>query len=381
VVRVGSFAFTLDGPRTGGYELELGRHVLSAIVKDGPRPLAARFPGARLIPGEVRALRGVTIARWDDGTREILASLDVATVCVVLEGEASGTPPGTLPRLPAALRRLVLARGYPDCRPLRSLPDLLLLSVESPCSPAHLALAGLTRLRNLELRVSHRIRDLEFVRPLRSLRSLTVDYTLVTDLSPAATLPHLRHLRVRGFRGTGLPEGGFAALRRADLLYGLVSDGDLDAFGRAHPACALLRRVDEILRAAVAGTDTVRVLTGYGRFAANRRRRLVAVVVDSGEILEFLAALRSEDICPVRVSPDGLYGQFGGLAVIPSHTLEFRRGPDLLAAVGWFRGGLRWPEGAGDVRLTPGSARLVEGWLARRGVPEAVEAVESREER
>ena len=367
----------------GDLELRSG----ASVLLEGDRVVWARIaedegvvrnPLETLSAEEVRGVRGVFVGARGEAVSKSLERLDPALVTITVGKEGTTRPGDALPPLPAKLERLWIdpgvspsfTGGIASVGRLERLQLLRLIDapglpnavlgrlvrlryLSAPTRPAADlgALARLTRLRELGLSWSGDVLDIGFVRALSELRRLGLGWTDVTSLAPLTDHPALREIRVSDPPVTELPGGSLPELRLLRSLGAPISAEREAAFRRLNPRCVLeIRRVD-VLRAAVAGADRIRILAGDEDFC----ERVVKEIEGRDAIEEFLLALDVvEDECG------------GAEACARDPRVLFLRGEQVLECVGFRCSGCPvWRGADGDVTLTPASHRAIEAWFEK----------------
>ncbi|MBI3272320.1 MAG: hypothetical protein HYZ53_25235 [Planctomycetes bacterium] len=249
----------------------------------GEGDLLAVNPLAGLSSEELRAIRGVALCALRDEFRPWLARLELARVCVEVDGHDLdyAALPGSLAYLEIrssslarfadfvsrsdALRFLKLTNVWDqDPKLLSKLHHLRYLHLvglpgETKFDPS--PLAHLVELRDLDLRRAS-LSDLAFLTGLKSLRRLDLAWTDITDLTPLAGLPDLKYVNANATALQALPAAPLPGLRFLSVLDTQVPKEAAAAFGRAHVQCTVRRFPGPSVQAALAPATRMRVRAG-----------------------------------------------------------------------------------------------------------------------
>lgn len=239
------------------------------------------------------------------------------------------------------------------CEGLRYL-DITGESISSPD-----ALGKLHELRSLDLSFCDGVTDVEFVRSLEELRQLLLWETEVTDLGPIGTLSRIDSVDARSTPVSRLPES-VPSLEELILIGSAVTDEAAAVFRESNRHCRVLHGWSEALRESLAGADRLRVRSGGTCHRDPSEERTLFEIEDRVAVQAIVARI-------------GLLESGGGghCMCCGEPTLEFRRGDELVVALGFHHGvSVRWAEGPwpSDARLTRASALSLCEFLAEHGV-------------
>lgn len=394
LVALGDWWLRLDAAGAYVYRSEPGRIVQQ---RDGGE-IVVGLDAALLVQADAaarRALRGVRIDRWDDDVATALATLDPAVPLAVRCGAVQG-PHHALPPLPPAVQFLRidwdLPRGFRDLSAGESLRELRVLEftgidlehVDVDLRPFRHA----THLRHLDLARTKVVDGAGVVRLFRELRTFLGENLHVLDFTWFGDLQELRQLRCAGLAASGglwleppslqplmhlphlttlalnleqldvLPGGGFAELRRLELVGCQVPSTTVDNFRRSHPQCHVVAGVDPTqLEKVLANVDHVTVRTSPAPGAPERQLFASSKADQVRTIANMLRVVPGDSFhCPCDGSPVFVFSQEGKvLAEISLHhsrSVRWRKGP--------------WRS---DAMLAPDAAEALVQWLARRGDP------------
>ncbi len=354
-------------------------------------------PLETMSPEEIHGLWGICLRRWPAGIEEKLAHVNTDRVCIALNDYAGvggksvrhGGP--IFPPIPLKTRYLVvknaMSPGLCDFTHLGQFRDLAFLIFRSggpgksldaglisqnaslrylDVSEGHIdnyrKLASLTGLRYLNIggyRNMRSIRNIEFVRGMRQLRTLDMHMARVSNLSPLDGSGSIREIHAAGTKVRRLPTGDLPSLRSLNLISTKVSTQTVARFRAAHPACKVEYGWGDSLRTAVAEATRFRVRTGGTCHRDLDEEETLVEVGEAEKIQRFLAL--------IDIDEDG---SGGGCLCCGDPTFEFYAGDRLLAMVGYHGDSLRWAGGAwtGDGLLTKAGQAAVGSWLVEHGL-------------
>lgn len=341
-------------------------------------------PLEKMSDDQIRGLRGLWLAHWDEKIEANVKLLDPSRTCVTVTNDCVDDRKA-LVQLPKTLEHLAIEEwsnpGIQDFATLSSLTSLKSLVIHSlgetvdlellkPCTKlrsldltgndlVHLAdLMELKDLRELRLGWSKGVTSIAFVKELKELRLLDVRRTRVADLSPLDGLEKIEWIDASSTAASRLPAGTLPRLQRLNLMSSKLSDEDVAAFAKLHPKAQILHRWDQVLQDALAGVDRIRVRSG-GTCHGDDNEKTLFEEKDAEKIKVVLS----------RFAVDEKKSNFAcGCCGEP--TFEFYRGAVLVASVGMHHGrSVRWPGGwPADGLLTDASAEFLCDWLAEHGV-------------
>lgn len=331
---------------------------------------------AALTPDEVRGLWGVQAETWTRSCAAKAAFLDVSRVHLTL-GQSGSEGHDSLPELPAGLRSLEAMRfvGWKNLRRLRhlrhldvlpeddfdarliaGLEELRILRIFGGRLKHVEALAALSRLDTLDLRLHHELPDIGFAKSLARLRTLQIEGTGVRDLAPLSDLTHLETVDANRSRVERLPSGALPALKQLNVVGAPVTEQDVAAFRQAHPGVRVRRGWNESLRDALRGVTRLRL--GPGAACGLEEPPPPYESTDAAEIAGLLQLLEVDE-----ERSGALCGCLGGASFEFFSGDQLRETADLVC-----NSMLRWSGWPGDGELAPGNVKVLLDWLADRGV-------------
>lgn len=393
------FVTKLDNPGQLFLETASGRlKTVAAIVSPidrgsgSSRHTVARNPLEKMSRSEIRGLWGIYLRCWPPGFEKYLSLADMDRVCLTLRGaaaygeiesgpgESDGKP---LPPLSPKLRHIAVDdsrfRVSADYSALGRFGDLVFASFNTGVKEGidirlvsqnrnlrclavrdsglvnAEAMSQLTELRALDLSHSTGFDNVDFVRPMRRLTSLSVSYTEVTSLSALDGSSSIQEIEAVKAPVKDVPAGELPSLRVLNMFGAKVTKEVAEPFMAAHPQCLVHFSWKDSLQRAVERADRLRLLPH--------------LITHPGEVL-----FETTDPNAIRDLVDHIdidEAKSGGHINEDSlHILDFYRGDERLARIGCvFVRGLRWESGGpwpGDAILTAESSSFLRKWLEER---------------
>lgn len=344
-------------------------------------------PLADLADAEVRGLWGIRIDEWNDAIAAKLKHADPERVCITLGSGAASSKEGAFPPLPEKLRYLNVdmnsSDGLKDYSRLAGFSELRFLHLHrmsrGPLDTALIKnnrqlqyldlrgeklsntqhLAALVELRTLRLGWSRDLAAISFAKDMKELRVLDVSSTKVADLSPLDGMLELAEVDANQSAVLTLPSGALPKLRTLKIMSVSAQEGDVAAFRKSHPACTVLHRWDQALKAALADVTRLRVRTHGTCCRTESREKTLFEEKDAAAIRKLVEILEIDE------DNSGFHCMCCG-----DPTLEFYKDGKLVAMLGFHHGrSLRWPGGWPADGLMKGEcAELLMDWLSARGV-------------
>lgn len=343
---------------------------------------------------EIHELWGIYLDRWPDGIEKKLAYVNADRVCIAVSGYA-GVGDKTrhlggrsFPPIPPNIRYLIVTEsmspGLSDFSRLSEFRNVVFLIFESmsrePLDAGLISqnismqyldisgcrienyqkLASLTKLHYLNIAGCRNIGDIDFVKGMHQIRSLLMDRTKVSSLSPLDNSNSIREIHAGMTDVRALPEGELPSLQTVNVVSSRLDTQTVEQFRKAHPDVAVHHAWADSLRRAVQGTTRLRIRTGGTCHRQISEEKTLAEITEPTEIEKLLKGLDIDEA-----------GSGGYCRCCGDPTLEFYAGDRLLAMVGYHHGErLRWAGGqwAGDAELTDRSLAFVISWLAQHGV-------------
>jgi len=360
-------------------------------------------------PEEIHGLWGIRLSHWPEGIEQKLAFVDAQRVCITAS-DGAGVGPGRsshfggpeFPPIPAKIRHLVvedsMSPGMRDFARLGQFHDLVFLKFASGGARElldadlisrnaslryldisrgyvvnHAKLASLVDLRCLNVAGQRSLDNIEFVRSMKHIRTLVLEGTRVSSLSPLDGSDSIREIQASMTLVGDLPAGDLPSLRTFSLISSRVDARMASLFRETHPACALSFGWADTLREAVRETTKIRIRSGGTCHRQIANESTLAEITGQQEIRYFLDQIAIDEGESTRVC-----------MCCGNPTLEFYAGDRLLAMVGYHHGqSLRWAGGQwpADGLLTQPSQAFVVSWLASHGVQGPRREVEERQRR
>ncbi len=232
-------------------------------------------------------------------------------------------------------------------------------------------LASLTELRFLDIARRRQIDNIQFVKNMQHLRTLIIDGTPVSSLSPLTDSVSIHTIHASMTTVRDLPQGDLPSLKTINLVSSKVSPQTVERFRGVHSTCEVQYGWATSLRATVQGTTKLRIRTGGTCHRQVQDEKTLAEITEPEEIERLLNG--------IQINEDGS-NFYCGCCGDP--TLEFYAGDRLLAMVGYHHGqslrwaGSQWPA---DGLLTQPSQAFVVSWLAQHGIQGPRREVEERQ--
>ncbi len=270
------------GPR--GKRTLIGVEITADCPADEDKNCVVHNPLANLSRAQTRRLRSVTLKYWNAEILQQLQRTDARRLCLSVEAPWLRDRPLTSPRLPSIscleignsglgdysalalqsnlryFKARVMARKKMPLGSLRQMTRLRVLDLSwARVSGTSDVLAKLTQLRDVNLSGLH-LKQVRFVRQLRSLRVLNLSFNNVNDLTPLGGHPTLERCNASATIATRLPVVRLPRLRELNLLSTWGTRSELERFRNRHPGVRVWRSFRQVLLHAIVGVTRLRIV-------------------------------------------------------------------------------------------------------------------------